>query len=207
MNTFRLIIGTSVAALGLLSPVWAQQPQIQVTVIQPAINQDTLQYVLMNDRRKIFEQVMTFPDGQREIFWSEYENFEREKNKLDSRRLKLLGTYAKNYPTLSDDQLGRLMQGVFQLQKDELALRQKFHTVLKKKLSPSTASQFYAVDDYISAVVKLAILNHTPLMGDQGKIAQMHGSVKAGQPVQPGETGAVPSAGERPSDSSGQTNP
>jgi len=207
MNTFCLIIGMFVAALGLLSPALAQQPQIEVTVIQPAINQETLQYVLMNDRRKIFEQVMTLPGGQREIFWSEYENFEREKNKLDSRRLKLLGSYAKNYTSLNDDELGRLMKGVFQLQNDELALRQKFFTVVKKKLSPSTASQFYAVDDYISAVVKLAILNHTSLMGDQGKIAQMRHNGDHGRTIQPSGAVAAPSTSERPPDGGGPSNP
>ncbi len=190
MNTFRLIIGTTVAAIGLASHALAQQPQVEVTVIQPAINQETLQYVLMNDRRKIFEKVMTLSGDQGELFWKEYENFEREKNKLDSRRLKLLGAYAKNYPGLNDDQLGRLMQGVFQLQNDELALRQKFYNVVKKKLSPSAASQFYAVDDYISAVVKLAILNHTSLMGEQGKIAQMRHSGDTGQAAPPSESTA-----------------
>jgi hypothetical protein len=205
MNIFCLIIGMLVAALVLVTPAWAQQPQIEVTVIQPAINQETLQYVLMNDRRKIFEQVMTLNGGQREIFWSEYENFEREKNKLDSRRLKLLGSYAKHYTSLNDDELGRLMRGVFQLQNDELALRQKFFTVVKKKLSPSTASQFYAVDDYISAVVKLAILNHTSLMGDQGTIARMQQSGNHGHPSQPSGAVAAPSTSERPE--GGPSNP
>ena len=41
MNIVCLIIGMLVAALGLLTPARAQQPQIEVTVIQPAINQET----------------------------------------------------------------------------------------------------------------------------------------------------------------------
>jgi hypothetical protein len=156
----------------LLSPVLApyaeaagEPPQVNVVHVRPALDVQQLQYVLTHDRKQVFEEGMILDARQKELFWNVYHRFEKEKEQLDAKRLRLLGTYIERFPTLTNEDALKVMKQSGRNQKAELDLRQKYFKILGKKISPVVAARFAQLDDVVSMTVRLAILGNIPLIG------------------------------------------
>ncbi|HJR77144.1 MAG TPA: hypothetical protein VJ805_09220 [Nitrospiraceae bacterium] len=142
-----------------------QPPQVNVVRVLPALDIQRLQYVLTHDRKQVFEEGMLLDARQKELFWGVYQRFEREKEQLDGKRLRLLGTYIEKFPTLTNDEALKIMKQSGQNQQAELELRQKYFKILSKKLTPVVAARFAQLDDIVGMTVRLAILGNVPLIG------------------------------------------
>ena len=46
---------------------------------------------------------MNLDEKQSEVFWGVYHRYEKEKEQLEAKRLRLLGTYIEKYDSLSND--------------------------------------------------------------------------------------------------------
>jgi hypothetical protein len=174
-----------VALAGLLFASYAtaedQAPQVNVVHVLPALDIQQLQYVLTHDRKQVFEQGMILDTRQKDVFWDVYHRFEKEKEQLDAKRLRLLGTYISKFPTLTNDQALKIMKQSGQNQQAELELRQKYFKVLSKKISPLVAARFAQLDDIVGMTVRLAILGNVPLIG--GPIMETGLPTESEQPV------------------------
>jgi hypothetical protein len=142
-----------------------QAPQVNVVHVLPALDIQRLQYVLTHDRKQVFEEGMILDARQKDLFWGVYHRFEKEKEQLDAKRLRLLGTYIDRFPTLTNDQALKIMKQSGQNQQAELELRQKYFKILSKKISPVVATRFAQLDDIVGMTVRLAILGNVPLIG------------------------------------------
>ena len=63
---------------------------------------------------------MVLDARQKELFWGVYHRFEKEKEQLDAKRLRLLGTYIAKFPTLTNDEALKIMKQSGQNQQAEL---------------------------------------------------------------------------------------
>jgi hypothetical protein len=161
----RLIV---VLACVLFAPYAAavdQPAQVNVVRVLPALDVQRLQYVLTHDRKQVFEEGMTLDGRQKDLFWGVYQRFEKEKEQLDAKRLRLLGTYIDKFPTLTNDEALKIMTQSGQNQQAELQLRQKYFKILSKKVSPVVAARFAQLDDIVGMTIRLAILGNVPLIG------------------------------------------
>ena len=145
-----------------------QPPQVNVVRVLPTLDVQRLQYVLTHDRKQVFEEGMILDARQKELFWGVYRRFEKEKEQLDAKRLRLLGTYIEKFPTLTNDEALKLMKQSGQNQQAELELRQKYFKTLSKKISPVVAARFAQLDDIVGMTIRLAILGNVPLIGSSG---------------------------------------
>ena len=142
-----------------------QAPQVNVVRVLPALDIPRLQYVLTHDRKQVFEEGMILDARQKEPFWKIYHRFEKEKEQLDAKRLRFLGTYIARFPTLTDDDAIKIMKQSGRNQQAELELRQKYFNILSKKVSPVVAARFAQLDDIVGMTIRLAILGNVPLIG------------------------------------------
>jgi len=163
------IVLTLLACGGMTAEVHAQDQKdssLAVIHIRPHLDPEHMQYILSTDRKRVFEQNMKLEAQQRDIFWGVYHRYEKEKEELDSKRLRLLGSYIKNFGTLSDEDVTKMMQQSSANQQATLALRQKYFKMYSKKLGPVAAARFAQLDDLIEMVTRLAILGNIPLLGE-----------------------------------------
>jgi hypothetical protein len=167
-----------------------QAPHVNVVHVLPALDIQRLQYVLTHDRKQVFEEGMILDARQKELFWGVYPRFEKEKEQLDGKRLRLLGTYIAKFPTLTNDEALKIMKQSGQNQQAELELRQKYFKILSKKISPVVAARFAQLDDIVGMTVRLAILGNVPLIGGPN----MEGGRPGGN-AQPVAAEAVPKEG------------
>jgi hypothetical protein len=164
MKTIRRV-SVALVCLLLVSYVGAKDKNITEYRVDPALDTEEMQYVLSHEREDVFKKGMQLEAKQSEVFWSVYHQYEKEKQQLDAKRLRLLGTYINKFSTLSNDEAVTLVKQSGSNLQNDLALRQKYFKILAQKLNPIVAARFVQLDDLIGMVTRIAILGNLPLIG------------------------------------------
>lgn len=180
--------GLCLLCLAVSPALSAEDAQLKVVRIRPNLDTEKLQYILSTERKAVFERNMNLDEQQSEIFWGVYHRYEKEKEQLETKRLRLLGTYIDKYDSLTGAEVVKIVKQSGENQQADLALRQKYFQIYSKKLTPVIAARFLQLDDMVGMVTRLAILGNVPLIGEVPHVAASE--APAGQSSQP----AVPDA-------------
>jgi hypothetical protein len=170
---------------------------LKVVRIRPNLDPDKLQYILSTERKQVFERNMDLDEQQSEIFWGVYHRYEKEKDQLEAKRLRLLGTYIEKYSSLTNDDVMKIVKQSSENQQADLALRKKYFHIYSKKLNPVAAARFMQLDDIVGMVTRLAILGNLPLIGDVPHAAASGSS--ADETASPGNRDTSASSTDHPS--------
>lgn len=168
----------------------AEDPTVKVVHIRPHLDLEKLQYIVSTERKAVFERNMNLDETQSEVFWGVYHRYEKEKEQLEAKRLRLLGTYIEKYDALTNDEVLKIVKQSGENQQADLALRQKYFQIYSKKLNPIAAARFMQLDDIVGMVTRLAILGNLPLIGDVPHVATSE--APAEQPSPPATADSVP---------------
>ncbi|SLM49067.1 exported protein of unknown function [Nitrospira japonica] len=165
---------------------YAADKDITVVRVTPALDMDQIRYILSHEREQVFERGMVLNEKQWDKFWRVYDEYEKERQKLDAKRLRLLGTFINKHGTMSNEEATKLVDASRKNQQADLALRQKYFKILSKKLNPVAAARFVQLDDVVGMVVRLSILGNVPLItGTAEAVAEPESSPQTGE-RQPG---------------------
>ncbi|HJT19856.1 MAG TPA: hypothetical protein VJ746_05275 [Nitrospira sp.] len=154
------------------SAVHAKDTDITVVRVTPNVDLDQVRYILSHHREEVFERGMRLEPKQWQVFWKVYDDYDKERQQLDAKRLRLLGGFINKNAALTDDEATRLMEASGENQQADLALRQKYFKVLSAQINPVAAARFAQLDDLVGMVIRLAILGNVPLISgvsDEGE--------------------------------------
>lgn len=185
MKSMRWLAALAMSSL-LASSVYAADTEITVVRVNPSLNLDQAQYILSHQREEVFERGMALDEKQWQVFWRVYDAYEKEKEQLDAKRLRLLGTYVKKHGTLTGNDATKLVKASTANQQADLALRQKYFKILSKKLNPVAAARFVQIDDIVGMVVRLGILGNIQLIAGVADEAEP----QQAEPAQPAPSDA-----------------
>ena len=167
----RAAVGVCLMCLLMVPDLNAEESSLKVVRIRPNLDTDKLQYILSTERKQVFERNMNLNEEQSEVFWGVYHRYEKEKDQLEAKRLRLLGTYIENFSSLTNDDVMKMVKQSSENQQADLALRKKYFHIYSKKLDPVAAARFMQLDDIVGMVTRLAILGNLPLIGDVPHVA------------------------------------
>jgi hypothetical protein len=189
------VVGMGLVCLLLVPQLNAQESPLpestlKVVRIRPNLDTDKLQYILSTERKQVFERNMNLNEEQSEVFWGVYHRYEKEKDQLEAKRLRLLGTYIENFSSLTNDDVMKIVKQSSENQQADLALRKKYFHIYSKKLDPIAAARFMQLDDIVGMVTRLAILGNLPLIGDVPHVAASGPPTDNTSPVPERETPA-----------------
>ena len=142
----------------------AADKDITVVRITPSLDLDQMQFIMSHERKDVFERGMPLAPNQVDAFWSVFDEYAKDREKLDAKRLRLLGTFVSKSARLTNDDATKLVKASGENQQADLALRQKYFKILSKKLNPVVAARFFQLDDLVGMVLRLAILGNVPLI-------------------------------------------
>ena len=186
----RALVGIGVICLWVIPHVSAEESTLKVVRIRPNLDTDKLHYILSTERKQVFERNMNLNEEQSEVFWGVYHRYEKEKDQLEAKRLRLLGTYIENFSSLTNDDVMKIVKQSSENQQADLALRKKYFHIYSKKLDPIAAARFMQLDDIVGMVTRLAILGNLPLIGDVPHVAASETPTDNPSPVPERETPA-----------------
>ena len=159
--------------LGIAGVASAQQPQASgqapkgsmPELSKSDIDMAKLENALSKKRRELFAAGMGgLSADQQQTFWSVYGDFEKERDANMSARLNLLKQYTDNFANLSDADVVRMVNESAEIQKQTLDLRMKYFGILTQKLGAKSAARFAHIDDYLTTLFRLGMLDNMPAL-------------------------------------------
>ena len=160
--------------LGVAAAVAAQQPssggqqapKSSMPELQKSdIDMTKLQNALSKKRRELFAAGMGgLSADQQQVFWGVYADYEKERDAVMSSRLNLLKQYTDNFATLSDADIVKMANESAEIQRQTLDLRMKYFGILTQKLGAKAAARFAHIDDYLTTLFRLGMLDNMPAL-------------------------------------------
>src|SRR5262245_20722709 len=86
-----------------LCVIYASSARAQNVTVSK-LDEPTYRYAVTEERRNIFAANLALGPGERERFWSVYDDYAKERAPLDKERFSLLERYAQSYAALNDEQ-------------------------------------------------------------------------------------------------------
>jgi hypothetical protein len=124
-----------------------------------------LEAALTKKRRELFAAGMGgLSADQQQTFWGVYADFEKERDTVMAARLGLLKNYIDNFAKLTDADIVKMAGESAEIQKQTLDLRMKYFGILNGKLGAKTAGRFAHIDDYLTTIARLGMLDNMPAL-------------------------------------------
>jgi len=115
----------------------------------------------------------------KEKFGNLYDDYQKDLMQVRLDRLKLIRSYAKSYTNLTDQKADELLKQWMDLQKKELALKEKYIAKFKKVLPPSMVIRFYQIDNRLTLLQEAKVSALIPLaIPDQAQRMEMKSAMQ-----------------------------
>lgn len=114
------------------------------------------------EKKAMVDNFVDLPEN--DVFWTIYEEYEKERKAFGDKTYNLLLEYAGNYVNYSDDRLEIIMAGSIKQRKAVEKLLQKYYKKVKKECGVKTASQFYFVQRFYDSTVRAHLLGQMPIV-------------------------------------------
>jgi hypothetical protein len=148
--TTALLAGPRVAS--------AQQKPDNWSVIQ------ALQAELKADRQAVVVANLPLTDGESKVFWPVYKEYRTEVEKLGDRYAKLVVAYAANIDTMTDTKAEAFFTEYLGIERDRVALRERFVPRVRKVLPATKAARFFQIENKIDSIVNVTLASEIPLV-------------------------------------------
>jgi hypothetical protein len=112
----------------------------------------------------LITELMQFTDEQDNAFWPVYRVYENELGKVYDAKLQLIEMYAERYATLTNAQADELVAKWFEVDSRRGALRQKYYTALKAKITPLVAARALQIENQLDLLIDLQVAAELPVI-------------------------------------------
>ncbi len=93
-------------------------------------------------RTQMMSRAMLLSRAEADAFWPVYRDYEREREQLEARTVRLAKDYVESYQTLDDAQARALLDRLFQLHEQRLALLRRYAEQLQARLPMQKVAGF-----------------------------------------------------------------
>jgi hypothetical protein len=115
------------------------------------------------NRQALVASNLPLTDEQAKVFWPLYRQYRDEMQQVGDRLVNLIENYGQNYESLTDEQAAQMMKEYLKMQKDSLAVKEKYLPRFTKILPAKTVMRFYQIENKMDTIVMLAVASQIPL--------------------------------------------
>jgi len=125
---------------------------------------DLVQAAFGMDKKAIVADFVQLSDAQKDAFWTIYDEYETKRKEYGRERIDLLKQYAGQYMTMTSDQADEWTKKVMDLQVKTDKLIATYYEKVKGVSDGVVATQFYQIENYILAMIRMQILQEVPFL-------------------------------------------
>jgi Spy/CpxP family protein refolding chaperone len=118
---------------------------------------------IQTDKRALYASNLKLTDSESAAFWKVYDEYELAAKKLDDRFLKLLNGYVADYETLSDEAAKSMLKEKMAIEKERMALKQRYTAKFAKVLPPKKALRYAQVETRVENIMRAQTYSIIPL--------------------------------------------
>lgn len=152
----KKLIMLALFAIGTISSN-AQQTKDEIAILQTAYGMQ---------KRDLVAKFMDVNEAQSATFWSLYEEYEVARKAIGTKRANNIVEYAKNYETLTDENVQSMVKASMEVNKEFNALWEKTYKKMAKSLSPKTAAKFYQLEMYLETMIRTELSESIPMIDE-----------------------------------------
>ena len=152
----KKILMLALFAIGTISSN-AQQTKDEIAILQSAYGMQ---------KRDLVAKFMDVNEAQSATFWSLYEEYEVARKAIGTKRANNIMEYAKNYETITDENVQNMVKVSMEVNKEFNALWEKTYKKMAKSLSPKTAAKFYQLEMYLETMVRSELSESIPMIDE-----------------------------------------
>jgi len=121
---------------------------------------------LKAQKTAVLTEALALTEAEGNVFWPIYRQFDVELAAWGDQRYSLLKQYAKAYNAnvVTDELAADLAKNFMDLQRQRLALMEKYYKKFAKEISPMRAAQFLQAESQIGLLVDLSIASEIPFL-------------------------------------------
>ena len=115
--------------------------------------------------KKLFvSENMQLTESEAKAFWSIYEEYQDGLEDLADRSLKLIGNYADNYQTMTDEIAEKLLEEFLDIECDYTELKKAYVPKFLKVLPAKKVVRYYQIENKIEAAGNYEIAKEIPII-------------------------------------------
>ncbi len=150
---------------------YAAMTLVLCIVALPVLGQDkpadTMQFVrekLQADKKLLVATNMDLTEKQAQAFWPIYESYQKDLGLVNGRMLVLLQDFAKNYPSMTDQEAKKLVDDYLAIEQDRINLKQAYRPKLRKALPEKKVARYLQIENKVEAVIRYELAGKIPLV-------------------------------------------
>jgi hypothetical protein len=148
---------TAVIFLGILlfsaSSLFGQANEIELT-----------RAVIQTQRQAIVAENMELSEDEAQGFWPLYRQYRSEVSLVGDRLLKVVMTFADNYPELPEDTAVWMIDEFLAIEKAEAELKASWAPRFREVLSARQLARFFQIENKLDAIVQFDLAANIPLI-------------------------------------------
>ena len=148
-------------ALSLLAALLVAAPAAAQTATD---EKELTKSMITTERQAIIAANLNLTEDQAKVFWPLFREYGTEIDAITDRKIHLIEDYARKYVGLTDEEAASLMTDYFEVQKDELKIKQKWFAKMKKELPIKTVTRFFQIEYKLDAIVRAEATRVLPLV-------------------------------------------
>ena len=159
MNRAALFLG------GLASLVVLATPSVaRAQAVDPWTAIQQLQVDLKADRQAVVAANLPLNESEARAFWPVYKDYRGEVEKIGERAASLIVAYATNFETMTDAKADAFFKDSLGIDRDRLAVREKYVPRVRAVLSGQKAARFFQIENKLDAIVNISLTSEIPLV-------------------------------------------
>lgn len=144
-----------IATLFLASFGFSQSDKEEIDLVQAAFGLE---------KKAIVADFVQLTEAQKDGFWTLYDEYETKRKELGKERIELLKQYADQYMSMNSEQADNWTKKVMDLQVKTDKLIATYYEKVKGISDGIVATQFYQIENYILAMIRMQILQDVPFV-------------------------------------------
>lgn len=124
-------------------------------------NQDEIQLmqsIYGMEKRDIVDEFVELGENQESEFWLLYDAYEIKRKEIGKERFNLLTSYVDDYGEVKPQDADNFMKKAIPLRIKSDKLIDSYYKKIKTKTDPIVAMQFYQIENYLTDVIRMELL-------------------------------------------------
>jgi hypothetical protein len=118
------------------------------------------------DKKELVRMAMSLTPADSIKFWPLYDKYEMARQKIGRDRIMIIKDYADHYMDMSDGKADQLVNRIFKNDAELVKLQQQYYKSVKGSMGAKQAAKFLQVETYIISIIKSAIQEEIPVIGE-----------------------------------------
>jgi len=148
---FAIVLSLSLSPLVLFAQTQADEEELVKSTLQTG-------------KKEIIVDNMGFTEDESKAFWPVYDEFQRAKQKLNERTIKVIKDYLDSYETITNEKAEALLKEYMAIEKERADLKSAFLPKFTKVLPAKKVARYYQIENKLEAIIKYELAKDVPLI-------------------------------------------